>query len=473
MNKTTLAACAASIALVAPAHAADAQTAITPKMQADAAALIAKAQASDLAYKITESLTTEIGPRLAGSDAEARARAWGVKEMKALGFKNVHVENFEIPRWERHGESAAIVAPFPQPLAVTALGGSIGTPDGGLTAPVVRFADLAALKAAPEGSLKGKIAFIDGTMTPTQDGSGYGDAGPRRWVGPAIAAGKGAVATVIRSVGTDNHRVPHTGQTGYGDAAAKIPAAALSNPDADQLARTISYARGDVTLHLDLDITTGGMAPSGNVVGEIPGRTDEVILLGAHLDSWDLGTGAIDDGAGIGVIAAAAKLVDEMPGKPKRTIRVVFFGSEESSPNGGKTYVEHHKDEIDRHVVTAESDFGADRIWRVEANVAPEKKPLVDAIAAALSPLGVIRGDGKAHGGADISDAVEAGVPVFDLNQDGMRYFDLHHTADDTFDKIDPEQLAQNVAVWAAFVWLSSEMNGDFRADAGTSAAQE
>ncbi len=437
---------------------------IAPALAARAAALREKALASDLAWRILRDLTTHVGPRLAGSPAEARARALMVERLKALGFVNVHVEEFAVPGWRRGAEQAAVISPAPQPLAVTALGGSVATPPDGITAPVVRFADLAALEAAPADSLKGRIAFIDQRMFRAQDGSGYGQTVGIRVRSAVTAAKKGALAVLIRSIGTDSHRLPHTGMMRYEKDVPKIPAAALANPDADQLARLLARG-GPVTVRLLLTPEGGFVARSGNVVAEIPGSTrkDEIVLLGAHLDSWDLGTGAVDDGAGVAIVTAAAKLAGEM-GQPQRTIRVVLFGAEEIGLVGARAYAKAHAGEIARHVLVSEADFGADNVWRMDTGVGTAALPFVAAVHRLLQPLGIGRGGNDSRGGSDVSVLARAGVPAIGLRQDGMRYFDLHHTADDTLDKIDPRQLAQNVAAWATMAFLIANSDADLRA---------
>ncbi len=422
------------------------------------------------AYRLIGALTTEVGPRLAGSDAEARARAWAVRTMRKLGFANVHVEPFTLPGWRRGIERAAVVGDAAQPLAVTALGGSVATPAGGLEGEVVRFGDVYEIEALPANALRGRIAFIDLRNYRAQNGDGYRNTVHIRGNGPSAAAEKGAVALLIRSVGTDSHRLPHTGQTRYRDGVPKIPAAALSAPDADQLDRLLE--RGPVRVRLELTPTLFDAAPSGNVVGEIPGRgrSDEIVIAGGHLDSWDLGTGAIDDAAGVGITLAAAKLVAEKAGPPARTIRVVLWGSEEPGLYGARAYAAAHKAELAKHVIGAESDFGAGRIWRFETRVGAEDLPWTNAIHRLLRPLGIGRGANEAHGGPDVSPLARAGMPVVELAQDGSAYFDLHHTADDTFDKVAPDAVQQNVAAWAVFLWLAAEMDVDFR-PAGAGAA--
>lgn len=428
----------------------------------EANTLISRSLDSSVGYDIINSLTTEVGPRLAGSEAEARARDWAVAKFKTLGFKNVRIEPFSVDYWERHVESAEIVSPFPQKLHITTLGGSVATKPGGVTGQIVRFASLKALIDAPMAGLAGKIVFVDEYMTRTQDGSGYGVA-VRKRSGAANEAGKrGAIAALIRSVGTDQHRFPHTGQMNYAKQIPKVPIAALSAPDADQLQRALLL--GEVEVKLSLEVESLGPRQSGNVIGEIPGETDEIVIIGGHLDSWDLGTGAVDDGAGIGITLGAAKMILDLKRKPQRTIRVVMFGSEEVGLVGAKAYAEAYKTELDKHVIGAESDFGGGKIWRFDTRFGKDKLHFAAAIQAVLGPLGIALGDNSASGGPDMGPMRALGMPVATLKQNGWDYFDLHHTANDTFDKIKPEDIAQNVAAYAAFAWMAANLDGHFRA---------
>jgi hypothetical protein len=422
--------------------------AVDPKV----ATLRDKALGDDVAWTITEGLTTEIGQRgTGGSAAQARARAWGVAKLKALGFRNVRIEPYTLPNvWERGVETAEVVAPYPQSLRLTALGNSGATPAAGLTAPVAYFASLNDLLAAPAGSLAGRIAFVSNAMEPTQDGSSYGSAGAARFVGPNIAAQKGAAAIVIRSIGTDHGRGPHAGTTNFDPGVAPIPAAALSVADAENLERMVKLGR-PVTLRLVLTPRFVGPRPSGNVVAEVPGtdRNAGIVLIGGHLDSWELGTGAIDDASGLGITTAAAKLVMDA-GRPRRTIRVVWFGDEEIGGFGGQEYARAHAGE--RHATASESDFGADRVWRVETSLPDGARPVADRLAAALAPLGIVRGAGTGGDGTDVAPVIRTGVAGIDLNQSGLRYFDVHHTPEDTLDRVDPAQLRQNVAAWTTML---------------------
>jgi len=415
-----------------------------------------------LAWDITEGLTTEVGPRLAGTEAEARARTWAVERLRGLGFSNVRVETFDMDVWVRGEERAEIVSPFPQPLAVTALGNSGATPARGITAEVVGFDSVEDLERAPDAAVRGKIVFVSHGMVPTQDGSGYGYFGRARREGPSIASRKGAAAIVIRSIGTDYHRTPHTGVQTFAEGVRPIPAGALSLPDAEQLQRILRRAGArPVRMSLTLTPRNIGRRQSGNVFADVPGRDPSagIVLVACHLDSWDLGTGAVDDGAGCGIVAAAAHRI-MAAGRPLRTIRVAWFGAEEVGLFGGYDYLRRHGSE--NHAVIAESDFGADRIWRFDSRLNSVARPVVDEIARLLFPLGIVRGSLTEAGGSDIGPLSASGVPTIELQQDGTRYFDLHHNADDTLDKVDPAQLRQNVAAWTAMLAVAAEAPGSF-----------
>jgi hypothetical protein len=413
-----------------------------------------------VAWDFVEGITTEVGPRQAGTEAEARGRVWAMEWLRGQGFARVAEEPYTMRTWVRGEERAEIVSPFPQPLRITALGNSAATPAEGLTAEVVGFTTYADLVAAPAGSLAGKIAFISHDMRPTQDGSGYSFAGPARWTGPALAASKGAVATVIRSIGTESHRTPHTGGTTFPEGTAPTPAGALSNPDADNLERMLARAEGrPVTMKLTLTPRVLGDTQSGNVVAEVAGRNPSLppVLLACHLDSWDLGTGAIDDASGCGIIAAAAKAV-AASARPLRTIRLLFAGAEETGVWGGNAYAAEHKDEP--IAVAIESDFGADRVWRLDSNFHSGNPELHSRLAQSVARFGVAGSTLEATGGADIGIARDQKTAILDLQQDGTRYFDLHHTPDDTLDKVDPAQLRQNVAVWTQVVGILANEPG-------------
>jgi Zn-dependent M28 family amino/carboxypeptidase len=252
----------------------------------------------------------------------------------------------------------------------------------------------------------------------------------------------------------------------YEDGAKKVAAAALSNPDADLLERILKRGK---PVKLDLTVKTEDLGPieTANVIGEITGREKpgEFVVIGGHLDSWDLGTGAIDDGAGVALTMATADLIKRVATtRPRRTIRVILFGAEEVGLVGARQYAEAHANEIpETHIIGAESDFGAGNIWALASRVSPGSQHVVDKMAQLMGPLGVIRAENQAGGGPDVGQLRAKGMPVIDLRQDGTDYFDLHHTADDTFDKIDLDAMRQNTAAWAIFTYIAAEWPGSFR----------
>lgn len=444
------------------AFAAESQL-LDSKSLGKAAELRDNALQKNEAYALLESLTTEVGPRMAGSSGDAKAVAWAQNKFKSLGYDKVSLQPVTFPAWQRGHEKAEVLSPFPHKLQITALGGSVGTDGKALDAEVVEFASLDALKAAPENSLSGKIAFINHRMQRHKDGSGYGPVVAGRGAGAVEAAKKGALAVIIRSVGTDSDRLPHTGLMRYDTAVKKIPAAALSNPDADLLAHILQRGK-PVTLRLDIAAGQNGTYTSYNVIGEIRGREkpNEFVVIGGHLDSWDLGTGAIDDGSGVSITMAAGALIGKMKQAPRRSIRVIAFSNEEQGLYGGKAYAEANKDNVANHQIGAESDFGAGRIYEINAGVADNAWPVIEQIANVLAPLGISLEKNKGSAGPDVGPISALGMPWAELQQDGSDYFDLHHTANDTLDKVDPKALDQQVAAYAAFAYLAAESKMDF-----------
>lgn len=387
-----------------------------------------------LAYTVAKKLATEVGPRLAGSPGDAKAVGLMVRELGALGFSNVHAELVPVPVWRRVREAASFEAPGrSEPLSVTALGWSVSTPKGGVTAEVVEVTSLEGITTA---DVKGKIVFCNVVMARAADGSGYGKTVGVRAGCPKLSEERGAVAALVRSVGTDDTDAPHTGSMRRNNA--KIPGAALSVRSAERLHTAISVASSKpVRVTLDLVTETAPDAPSANVVADAPGSDPsarrEVVLLGAHLDSWDLGQGAVDDGAGVGVVVAAGRAFVERPSA--RTVRVVLFAAEESSLAGARAYAEAHREELSAHVAALEIDAGTGRVQDLRV-LAGEK-------VALPTVLGIVPSGEPAEGGADVSPLRAAGVPVLDARQDMSTYFDVHHTRNDVVAALDPRALAQ------------------------------
>jgi Zn-dependent M28 family amino/carboxypeptidase len=414
------------------------------------------------AYDVLESLTTEIGPRPAGSPAQMRARDWALAKMTALGFTNVHAEPFAKQAWLRDAESAEILAPFPQKLAILGLGNSVPTPPEGITAELVVLKSLEEFRTAPADAFKGKIVLVNQPMTRTQDGSGYGAAVAARYA-PSEASRRGALAYLTRSISTSTARAPHTGATLYAADAPRIPAGALGVPDADLLEHMA--ARGPVRLHLLLQshvVNATAWTISGDVVGST--RPDQVIVVGGHIDSWDPGTGAIDDGAGVAISAAAGHLIAQLPRHPARTIRVVFWGSEETGGSGA-AYLDMHKNELDKIVMAGESDLGSDNVYKLELPPGAVANPELSPLSGILAPLKIMVATTPAlDAGSDVEDIQHAGVPVLVLSQDANRYFDYHHSADDTLAIVRRGELNQNVAAWAATLDMVADSDLNFRA---------
>lgn len=422
-----------------------------------------RALADGRAHELLGSLTSEVGPRLAGTPGDAAAVAWARATLERLGFERVRAEPVPVPRWDRGTLELEIAGPAPIPLAGTMLGGSVGTGEEGITARVVRVASLDALDTLPRDAVRGAIVYIADRMERSVEGDGYRAAVEKRVHGASRAGALGAAAVIIRSAGTDRTRFPHTGGMRYDDDAPEIPAVAVSNPDADLLDRRAA-AGIETVVRLRSTARRLGSAVSANVIGEIPGREspDEIVLLGAHLDSWDVGTGAQDDGAGVVIVTMAATLIAELDVRPRRTLRVVLFANEEFGLDGARAYAVEHEDEIGRHVVALEADLGAGRVWEFSSRVDPGALPLVDAIAARLEPLGIVRGDNEGWGGADIGVLRERGVPVLQPRQDASPYFDVHHTDNDTLAMVDPALLRQNVAAFAVAAWIAAADERDF-----------
>ncbi len=422
---------------------------------------------SDLSYELIESLTTEVGNRMMGTPGDEKSVVWAVEKMKSLGFDKVWTEEVTKTQWLRGDAEANIVAPYPQKMVVIALGGSVGTGEQGLQAEVAHFDTLADLKKAKDGSLKGKIAFVSYRMERHIDGHGYGKAVGTRVNGAAIAAQKGASALIMRSVGTDDNRIAHTGIMRYKKEIKKVPAAAISNPDADLLVNQLKRGKPvSVFLKLTSEIQDDVIVKSSNVIGEFTGSKlpEEIVSIGAHLDSWDVGTGALDDGLGIGMVMAAAHHIGQLPKRPKRTLRVILFAAEEVGLLGAKKYVELHKDNMKNHVIGAEWDFGLGPIYKMKTGVGAESLNAMREFAQLIAPLGVaLETTNDARAQSDMGALSDAGMPSVNFSPDGSRYFDYHHTENDTLDKINPKDLKQNTAIYTMFAYFAAQADTDFR----------
>lgn len=424
-----------------------------------------KAASDVIAYQITAELTAEVGHRQAGTQAEQRGRDWALKKLAKLGFANVREEKFMMPTWVRGAETAVITAPQKMELSIAALGNSGSTGAAALTGEIVYFQTFDDLVAAKDDQVKGKIIFIDHNMTATQDGSSYSYFGRARFQGPNVAAKKGALAILVRSAGTADHDHPHTGNTNFEAGVTPIPAAAVSNLDADKFVALYVKIRRPIAASLTLTPKNLGQQPSGNVIAQVTGSNSALppVVIACHLDSWDLATGAFDDAAGCGIITAAASYIKNH-GTPLRTIRILWAGAEEVGVWGGKDYAVQHA--ATPHALAMESDFGADRVWRVDFTLPEGAKPLQDRITRRLALLGIAPGRDKATGGADVGPIIAAqGLGVIDLQQDGSRYFEIHHNARDTIALIDKKQLQQNVVAWTIVLEELSNYAGELRPD--------
>ena len=412
------------------------------------------------AWRLLQELCTQVGARPAGSAADAKAVAWAQAAMKQLGLAQVRAEPLAFRRWVRGAASARLLAPVDQPLVMAALGNSVATPAEGIDAEVAWYPSLAALSQDSSDRARGRIVFIDPRMERFRDGRGYGPAVGARVNGAVEAAKKGALALGIRSIGTDRDRVAHTGAMQYEIGVPRIPAFAVSVPDADRLAEL--NAEGKLMrMQLQLQSQSDVEATTHNVIGEVSGTdlAHEIVLISAHLDSWDLGPGAQDDGAGVAIVTAAAAVLQRLQLRPRRTVRVVLFGNEENGFDGARAYGDRYAGVP--HQWVGESDFGAGRIWQMRGRVQPAALPLVERMAQVLAPLGVAWPAEGANAGSPGPDAAllmrRHKWPAVQLSQDGTNYFDVHHTVNDTLDRIDPATLPQNVACWAVTAWLAAQ----------------
>jgi len=450
-----LSACAhhAPVGPMAGAAAVD-QPLITAATTAGGQIARTSAASPDIAWERLTELADGIGNRITGSAALDEALAWAVRQMRHDGLDDVHLEPVKVPHWVRGTERARIVQPVARPMALLGLGGSVRTA-GTVRAPVVAFDSLDDLRSSP-ASLRGTIAFVNHRMAPydeEHDDPGYAQGVQARLHAASEAARRGALATLVRSVTAVSLRTPHTGALRYDDGVRKIPAAAVSLEDADLLARLARA--GPVEVELALGARMLPDARSANVVGEIRGRErpDEIVLLGAHIDSWDVGQGASDDGAGCVAVIEALRLLREAGLVPRRTVRAVLFTGEEYGLAGAAAYGREHGHE--HHVAAFETDYGMaapDGIGVGTEETVRGMAPLLPA----FGQFGIRRFRPHAFG-ADVEPIVHTGAKAFDLEPDGHHYFDIHHTEADTLDKIRPEDLRRNAAAIALLAYVLAE----------------
>ena len=441
----------------------------SPQTLADLKRLQQAALNSEYAYRQVAHLANNIGPRLSGSAQAARAVEYVASELKAIGCE-VQLEKVMVPHWVRGEETAALIE-FPgqaqnttQKIVLCALGGSVATPPGGIEADVIAVRNFDELKSIPRDKVAGKIVLFNYPFDKQMAAEGrgneaYGEAVVYRSDGPSAAARQGAVACLIRSVGGADYRLPHTGLTDYAGDAPKIPACAVTAEDADLIANLVP--QGPVKMKLVLTPKTLPDIESANVIADIKGseHPEQVVIVSGHLDSWDLGTGAIDDGAGVAVSMETANLIQKLRLKPKRTIRVIAWMNEENGEAGSKQYAKDHEKEIQNHFAAMETDGGAGHPIGVNIKANPEVKKMFAPVANILQESGAGNLHLVEHCGADIEPLEKAGVPSFSPIQDSRFYFNYHHTAADTLDKIVPKELAENSAVVAvaAYALANSE----------------
>lgn len=452
--RTAIAACALLLAAPLPAQS------ITSRYRGVADRIITESLRDSAAWHRVAELTETFGARFSGSPSLEQAIDWIMTRMKADGLDNVRGEPVMVPRWVRGAESAEMILPRRAPLPMLGLGGSIGTPASGITAEVMvaqSFADLE--KRASEAV--GKIVLFNFPWT------NYGETGAYRRTGAVAAAKAGALASIIRSVTPYSMRTPHTGSMGYDSTVRKIPHAAITPEDADMIARLVQ--RGEkVVVKLTMEAQTLPDVPSRNVMGEIRGSElpDEVIVLGGHIDSWDVGRGAMDDAGGVVAAWEALRVLKRLGLTPRRTIRVVGWTNEENGMRGGNAYRDAHRRELDHHILAIESDGGVFKPEGFGFTGSDDAFAKVSEIGTFLQRIGagkIVKGGG----GADIGPIMALGVPGMGLNVEETRYFWYHHTDADTVDKLDPREVAMCVASMAVMAYVVADMPERLRPAAG------
>ncbi|HLW52136.1 MAG TPA: M20/M25/M40 family metallo-hydrolase [Candidatus Angelobacter sp.] len=450
-----------------------AATAYPPQLTAELKQLEEAALKSEYAWDQLAHLTNNIGPRPAGSAQANHAAQYVAAELRKLGLE-VRLEKVTVPHWVR-GEETAALTEFPgmapgttQKIVLTALGGSVATPAQGLTAEVVVVNNFDELAALGHDKVAGKIVLFNAKFDKQlaamgHGGQAYGEAVIYRAIGANAAAKLGAVAALIRSVGGTDYRLPHTGMMQYLSDAPQIPGAAVTAEDADLLAYLVR--QGSVRMHLTLTPQMLADVDSYNVVADLKGseQPDQVVIVSGHLDSWDLGTGAIDDGAGVAVAMQAAQLIKQLGLKPRRTIRVIAWMNEEFGVSGGHAYAAAHKDEAGKHFAAIESDLGAGHPAGISMAAPPASLQLLRPAAQVLQAIGAPILQTTEFTETDIDPLLSLGVPCFGPIQDDRFYFNYHHTAADTLDKVVPRELQENAAVMAVLAYALSNLPGELQ----------
>ncbi len=420
------------------------------------------------AWETLRSLTDEVGARYPGTPGEVASEQWAERVLTRSGLSNVRREAVPATLWRRGAESGQIVLTHRRPVVLSALGGSVATPRGGIDAPVVEVESLDALDRLTRADVEGKIVFLHHVMPRRRDGTGYNEGSVARTSGPSRAARLGAVAFLVRSIGTDSQRAAHTGALWYEPGVPEIPAAALSIPDAGVLHRVLQSG-STVRFALDLDCAPLPVGQSHNILAELPGTdlADEIVLIGSHLDSWDLGTGALDDGAGCAIAIEVARRIAALPTRPRRTIRVVLFANEELGAGGGRSYATTHANEAARHFVALEADQGDGKPWALRVPAAARTTGAAGRLATALASVGIELDAGASRGGVDIGPLRQLGVPFIDLRQDATRYFDFHHTANDVLENVNRDEIESTASAFTLATWVLANMPESLRGAGG------
>lgn len=445
------------------AESSFAQTRKPSRLRENARRIAAETLVAEESYEMLRELTDEIGPRLSGTAQAAQAVAWGATRFREMGL-TPRLEPVMVPVWIRGEESGHLPSHNNQRIVLTALGMSVATPPGGIEAEVVEVASLAEIGNLGERA-KGKIVFINQPMNQALVRSGrafqaYGEVSAGRGAGAVAAAKAGAIGFIVRSLASESMRNPHTGAMRYEEGVARIPAAAVSTEDADLIHRLI--ANGDVVrLKMTLTPRSGADVESANVVAEIPGREnpEEIILVGGHLDSWDLGTGAIDNGSGVAMVLETMRVLQKLKIQPRRTIRAVLFMNEENGLRGARAYFAKYEKDLGRHVAAIESDAGVGEPYGFTTTLGGEDLATLQAIVGPLLRVtGATEWRTQAQTGADTSVLVSRGVVGFGHLPDASSYFAHHHAASDTLDKVDPELLRRCSAAVAVLTYALADL---------------